>query len=725
VDFVLRVPPGGQITGNVFDQVLFDQLPSVDFPLMHVNLSLLMDDGSGNFDNHVADTQTGRDGNFTFSGLADGDYKFFTTWMPQQQGYTFECYGGQPCDWGTDFSDPANGTVITISGGSVFGNADIGLDFSGDRIVGTVTRSDTGEPVSSDMAWMGVHLFFDSGNDTGEARGTNTIGQYTFDVGPNDYMLSTGSDAQFHNLINEAWDNVPCFEECNPAFIGGDVINFTGGTFYAGFVLDPATIISGQVTAAEGGVPVADVEVCVARQSDGWWMGCDWTDDNGDYAVAGLEPRNDYEVFTSNLNGQPYLSGGYPGTVDTTGGDQGGIDFALDSGFHISGTVRDAASPFDPVEGATVCIHYTDGSFAGVCGDSDASGYYETGVLPPGSEYVAYTWFPAGYRRQIYDGLDCPFNNCDLQAGTPITLGSPDHATGIDFNLTAAGSISGTISDINGILPNWSGRARITDASGATLIQVGTDGDGFYIAGGLDPGTYYVLGVSADSNLIDELWDGPGNPGTHCPRHSCDYPASGTAIVITGSEIFTEVDFVLDAGSRITGTITIDGIQQNWSEIYFYDGDGDYAGWGLGDGAGFFQSASGFPAGTWYASNRGVLNGVEQPWNQMTATPTAPTAASPATSPARFRRLTPHPLTWTATPIPFSTCTTTSPSPRPPSPAPCWPMTAARSVARCACSMPTATTSPMPGRRTSSATGRPGRWIRAPTTCAPETPGPM
>lgn len=604
-DFILDDLGAGRITGNVFDQVLADA--AVAFSLPDVYLVLYSASGEG-----LEDAISDESGNFTFAGLADGDYRVFAGGVPE--GYATECFGNVSCDGGTDFSSV--GAIVTVSSGSTE-LADIGLDFSGTRIVGTVTRTG-GDPVSSYFGWMGIQLFNDAGNGI-DTRATNVAGQYQIPLGdpmdpsPQSFYLATTMDQEFHGLVNEVWDGVQCFDGCYPPTVVGapNVTVNDGDTFVADFVLDSGRAISGTVTALDTGAVLGDIEVCVERLADGWWADCNRTDGNGDYALTGLEARDDYRVFVNNTNGQPYQTQDYPANpVDVTAGDASGINFALNAGYVITGTILDATTS-NPIAGVGVCIHYTWGDWAGVCGGTDANGFYQTNpALPAGGDYVAYA-IPEeqGYRRQMFDGLDCPNNYCDFSTGTPITLG-PGDANGVNFNLNPAASITGAISDSNGLLTNGNGRARIYDSNGQLIDQVFTDENGIFRAGGLEPGTFYVLGAGRDSNLIDELWNGAGNPGVHCPRLSCGI-AAGTPIVISGSETVV-ADVVLDPGSRLTGTITVDGSTPGSADIFFYDGDGDYAGFAFTDGAGNYQSFSGFPAGTWYASNRFVVSGAEQ-----------------------------------------------------------------------------------------------------------------
>jgi acetyltransferase-like isoleucine patch superfamily enzyme len=604
VDFVLRVPPGGQITGHIFDQILWDQ-EMVDFPLIEVELALLFDrHGDNNWD-HIANLQPDRDGNYTFAGLDDGDYKLFTQWIRWSDFYNPECYGGQYCDWGTNFSDPDTGDVITISGGSIFDPADLGLDFMGDRIVGTVTRSDTGGPVSNHDAYFRVNFFDEVGNRTDEAD-TNAIGQYFRPVGPNTYMLSTSHDTQAHNLINKAWTaggGVPCFDDCTPHIAGGDVINFGGGTFLADFVLDPATIISGNVTAAIGGAPIANIQICSSRQSDGQWTGCSWSDQNGDYEIRGLEPRGDYEVFTNNLSGQNFQGASWPGLVDTTSGIAENINFVLDPAFAISGTLTDAAT-MNFVDNQLVCIGVQSTGDVVTCTRSDINGDYYAAGLQPGSDYIAFVLGrDTPYRSTMYDGADCPWNWCDFSLGNTLEVGNPGDATGIDFALPANTILSGTIfrDDGGGPVPHDWARARLYRASdGEIVTTANTNSDGEWYFGSMIADDYYVVLTPRFGNHVDEVYD-----DVPCPRLSCDLNQPGVQIItIANGQVIGGINATLVQGSRLSGWLTADGGPLAFGSVFIYTPAGAYAGFGSADENGYWESGSGLPLGDYYVSTR-------------------------------------------------------------------------------------------------------------------------
>jgi len=230
IDFVLEVPAGGLISGQVTDA-------DAGIPMLDVYMNLL-DDSNEWF----ADTYTDALGNYYFTGLADGVYKVYAVGVPE--GYVEELFDGDHCPV-LDCDLNVSGTPITISGGGVAADTDIMLDYSGTRLLGTITRSDTGEPVSAEYAHMGVDLFSEAGKRVG-GWPTNRAGQYQITLPDSgNYYLATLNDWNYHGLVNEAWDDVKCNAVCDPLTLGANLIPVAHSTtVVADFLLDPEVVFS-------------------------------------------------------------------------------------------------------------------------------------------------------------------------------------------------------------------------------------------------------------------------------------------------------------------------------------------------------------------------------------------------------------------------------------------------------------------------------------------------
>ena len=121
----------------------------MDLPLADVSLELYDDSY-----NWLARVNTDLTGQYMFLGLDNGNYRVLANGPPE--GYAGEAYLDVPCD-GHSCDLVAEGTPVVISDGDA--HADIALDYAGTRLMGTVTRGDNGDPVSSDFGYMGVILF--------------------------------------------------------------------------------------------------------------------------------------------------------------------------------------------------------------------------------------------------------------------------------------------------------------------------------------------------------------------------------------------------------------------------------------------------------------------------------------------------------------------------------------------------------------------------------------
>ncbi len=187
----------------------------------------------------------------------------------------------------------------------------------------------------------------------------------------------------------------------------------------------------------------------------------------------------------------------------TAGGVTPAIDFALDQGFTLSGTVTDATSGA-PLRRRNVEI-FTPAGERVALEITDQSGAYTTGGLPNGNYRVVVTdggrltrgFFGAnglGYYGQVFGNpADCMRNLCDPTSGSDVIIAGADVA-GIDFALNSGPTISGQIIDTATGLP-----VRLTvdvfDASGASVGAWSTvsSGEGVYVTSALFAGSYTLV----------------------------------------------------------------------------------------------------------------------------------------------------------------------------------------------------------------------------------------
>ena len=174
----------------------------------------------------------------------------------------------------------------------------------------------------------------------------STLGGYSFGgLLPGEYVLVSSNNVGY---TDELYDDIPCWRgNCNLS--SGTRVAVTTGTTTTGrdFALDLAGSISGTVTEAGTGQPLAGVTVIVyarAGTTPGYPAGSVPTNAAGGYTLRGLPP-NEYVAFTSTSSTLAYVNEIYDdipcatlcssGTALTMGtgiavaGATTGIDFAL------------------------------------------------------------------------------------------------------------------------------------------------------------------------------------------------------------------------------------------------------------------------------------------------------------------------------------------------------------------------------------------------------------
>ena len=95
---------------------------------------------------------------------------------------------------------------------------------------------------------------------------------------------------------------------------------------------------------------------------------------------------------------------------------------------------------------------------------------------------------------------------------------------------------------------------RIVDGFLTTVATTTSGPTGHYQFAALVPGDYFVR-TQATALLVDEVW-----PGIACDQ-VCDPQSTGTTLAVAVGQSVEDVDFVLDAGGRIEGTVRLaDGV---------------------------------------------------------------------------------------------------------------------------------------------------------------------
>lgn len=203
------------------------------------------------------------------------------------------------------------------------------------------------------------------------------------------------------------------------------------------------TSISGTITAAPSHVPIPGAFACAywlgeGTPAEGKAMGCEITQEDGTYSIAGLALgefkvefsadsygfiRQYWENETSWADADPLPvgAGGAPGT-----------DAELTMGGRIEGRVT-AAADGSPVEGVQVCAISAATEFVSNCGISDELGYYAIKGLETG-QYKVEFWpgsAPGGLIAEYYD------DKATLAEAGAVSVEAGQITEGIDAALAA------------------------------------------------------------------------------------------------------------------------------------------------------------------------------------------------------------------------------------------------------------------------------------------------
>jgi uncharacterized repeat protein (TIGR03803 family) len=354
--------------------------------------------------------------------------------------------------------------------------------------------------------------------------------------------------------VDQVFGGGPCLAGCDVT--QGSAVSIQGGLTVADvdFALTKGGSVAGLITDAATGLPIANVSINVLDVA-GRIVASSSTRTDGTYASPGLPPGG-YRVRTSNTSG--YIERLYDGVscplaacdvstgriVDIPGvAAIGGIDFALERGGQVAGTLYDGTTGA-PLANTAVAFFTSTGAMVGSASTS-AAGSYLTSGLPAGT-YRARTFNALGYKDVLYAGIDCA-PVCGVATGTMIVVGVGTTTSGVDFQLFPGGSVGGRVSEIVAGAPLAGVAVQLYDATQTLLVSAQTGPDGRYIIQGLSTGPYFARTANTQG-LQDKWYD-----NVPCASGACPY-TSAQPIAVGEGTARSNIDFVLDdrAGSELT-----------------------------------------------------------------------------------------------------------------------------------------------------------------------------
>ena len=436
----------------------------------------------------------------------------------------------------------------------------------GTLVTGTVTHSVTGEPINGF-----AYELYDLGEGLRTRSGGASGGDFEIhDVPPGTYTVAV----TWPSIVDQLLGGIECestdIDRC-ANFALGDSFEVTATTSVVEleFTVDRRGIITGTVTGGDGfmlaeAYTAADFTLVANHPFVG----------DGEYILEGLAPGEYFVRVTGDTIVDQLYDGiacvqeltleGCDNLADATPVATGrnlvtdGIDFTLQLGGTMSGRVVDLATG-EPVDRARVSVWDSAGRRRRG-DDSDSDGHFRVTGLNTGTyTATAVSPFPFRFNPQLYLGLDCPeagsdLQQCDVTAGTPISVTAALETPGIDFPLRPRAAVGGLVTHAVTGERIYQATVGIYDTAGTRVAFDQPDSNGFYQAGGLDAGTYFArITVSRPIGVIDEIYD-----GVPCPWYGdpCEPHRAGAPIIVNADTLTDGIDFTLEPGGTFSGRVT-------------------------------------------------------------------------------------------------------------------------------------------------------------------------
>ncbi|MBP7687805.1 MAG: carboxypeptidase regulatory-like domain-containing protein [Thermoflexales bacterium] len=524
----------------------------------------------------VASTPTDAAGLYTVTRLVSGNY-YLRFVPPYPSDYLEEYYNNQRS------LAAANPLGVTL--GNVTGNINAALE-TGGKITGQVTATSGGAPIAdiTVYAYTSTTATVYAGYATTNASGVYTINQLltgNYYVG----FYAGGSP----NYFTEYYNNQTSLAAANPVSI-----NLNATTANINAALDSGGQITGQITAASGGAPIASVGVYVYTSTTAaTYAGYATTNAAGVYTISRLLTGNYYLYFSppynSNYlseyyNNQGELASANPVAV-TKGGVTGGINAALDTGGQITGRVT-AVTGGGPIANAEVYV-YTSTTSTSLyrSATTDATGTYTVGALLTGNYYVwFYPPYNSNYLNEYYN------DKATLAQANPVAVTVGAVTPNIDAALTTGGQITGMVTATNGTpISGVSVYAYGPDCNLLLAQSATTNGSGQYTIKKLKTGSYKLA-----------FWAGSYSP--YLSEYYNDKATLDTADAVNVAVGSTtgNINASLQLGGVITGQLTAADGGAPLPEVYVnvYNASNQRVGSGYTDANGLY-STSGLTTGNY------------------------------------------------------------------------------------------------------------------------------
>jgi uncharacterized repeat protein (TIGR01451 family) len=438
--------------------------------------------------NRPIGTLTDEAGNYVIHGVSPGQYRV----IAQAGGRVKRFYNN------TLIYDQAEPVIVTA--GQTTGGINFALE-QGGAISGTVT-DDKGNPLEGISLGCGmIDQSIGNGAET-DANGAYTIIGLPFGT----YKVNSPDPGRWgendDNWAEEWYNQKDDWDQADPVTISISAPNVGG----INFSLTQGGSVTGKVTDGQGN-PLANADIWADYYESRDWAGGTRTDNEGSFIIQGLA-AGQYRVGAQAAghvkkfyNNTLIYDQAEPVSV-TAGQSTSGINFALEPGGAISGTIADSQG--NPISGADVWADYYESRDWAGSARTDNEGNYTIQVLQSGQYRVGAQ--VAGHVQKFYN------NTLVYDQAEPVIVTAGQTTSGINFALEPSGAISGTVTDGQGNpLSGISVQCEGIDQSYGNSAE--TDANGVYTITGLPFGTYKVNSPDTgrwgdnDDNWAQEWYD--------------------------------------------------------------------------------------------------------------------------------------------------------------------------------------------------------------------------
>lgn len=585
----IKVPKGFSLSGRLTEKGTGAPVSDIDVRILDQQYE------------EILVTRTDADGQYTISGLPPGQYYIEATGVNVQTWQHTHQTGYYP---GVENREEA--TLIDVQSDSS------GFDFSIYRvksISGRVMNEDATMPISN----IEVNLYDSQWHHLGNMP-TDSSGVFEFMQVSADsvYLHATG----FNPYLQKTVFKEEYYPEASSRD-GAELIPLAGDSSGFVFTLEKGITLSGYVSDAKSGLPVAHADVEILAP-DFEFIAAASTDSAGLYQISTLDSGSYYLRASGWVrpwqeeHRQVYQEKYYPQAEQQEEAelirivqDSCCFNFSLSKGAGINGRVVDEEN--QPVQGAIIEL-LNQNEEQVMSTESDAQGYYRFSGISKESYYLfcfgtvhpdnSWEW-EKRYQQNWYP-------NSPYRQGAELVVVDGE-VSGIDFVLKSGFSLSGRVMRSTDSLAVKEMFLTLYSENWSHLFQVTSDSNGFYSFNGLLPENYYL-------EVTGRIWDADLNLEKEIYYRQY-YPAVGrqdSAETLAVDSDLNGIDFYLRPSAFVCGRIyTYDGaVPISNMRILLYDSlwqvvreeqtwlDGRYTIGGFDDGS-YYLCATG---GIWNES---------------------------------------------------------------------------------------------------------------------------